>query len=311
MDRFKQFLFKHLEKILALVILVTAFLGTAFVQEKTLVLNFYYLPVVFASYFLGRRLGVLTAFLSVLMVLASVIALPGHFFARNDPTRGAFVLSSWGGFLILTSFAVGTLYEQKERHLQELKQAYIGILEILSKYIESADSYTKGHSLRVSELGMKIAVAMDLPARLVENIRVAGLLHDIGKIDVSGEVLRKAANLTPEEKESIDEHSDKGGDILTKVGEILKEVVPIVITHHEFFVATPTTDSVQRKKIPLGARIIAVADAFDAMTTDRPYRKGILPWEAMQEIVAQSGKQFDPDVVEASKRVIREKVEIS
>lgn len=309
MERFKLFLIKHFEMILVIVILVTAFLGTYFVQEKTLILNFYYLPVVFASYFLGRRMGVLAAFLSILLVLICVLIYPARFFLKDDLMRGVFMLSSWGGFLILVSYAVGTLYEQKEHQLNELKQAYIGILEILSKYIESSDSYTKGHSLRVSELGMKIAQAMELPSRMVENIRVAGLLHDIGKIEVSGEVLRKAANLTPEEKEQIDEHSDKGGYILTKVGEILKEVVPIVVTHHQYFVDTLGAAKDHVKKIPLGARIIAVADAFDAMTTDRPYRKSIQPWEAVQEIVNQSGKQFDPGVVEAFKRVITERQE--
>lgn len=309
MERFKLFLIKHFEMILVIVILVTAFLGTYFVQEKTLILNFYYLPVVFASYFLGRRMGVLAAFLSILLVSICVLVYPEHFFLKNDLMRGVFVLSSWGGFLILVSYAVGTLYEQKEHQLDELKQAYIGILEILSKYIESSDSYTKGHSLRVSELGMKIAQAMDLPSRVVENIRVAGLLHDIGKIEVSGEVLRKAANLSPEEREEIDEHPDKGGYILTKVGEILKEVVPIVVTHHQYFVDTLATDKDHLKRIPLGARIIAVADAFDAMTTDRPYRKSIQPWEAVQKIVDQSGMQFDPDVVEAFKRVITERQE--
>jgi hypothetical protein len=308
MDKFKAFLIKHFEKILAIVILGMAFLGTAYIQEKTLVLNFYYLPVVFASYFLGRRLGVLTAFLSILLVLSSTLAFPGRLVSANDPTHGVFVLSSWGGFLILTAFAVGTLYEQKEKHLQELKQAYIGILEILSKYIESADSYTKGHSLRVSELGMKIAMAMDLPREVVENIRVAGLLHDVGKIEVSGEVLRKAASLTPQEQELIDAHSDKGSYLLSKVGEILKEVVPIVMTLHEYFVDSPQRPE-DHKKIPLEARIIAVADAFDAMTTDRPYRKGKPPWEALQEIVSQSGKQFDPEVVEASKRVLGERLD--
>jgi putative nucleotidyltransferase with HDIG domain len=307
MERFKVLLIKHFEKILALIILLAAFLGMYFVQEKNLILNFYYLPVVFASYFLGKRLGVLTALLSILLVLVCVLVFPGRPFIKDDLWRGVFMLSSWGGFLILTSFAVGALYEQKERQMQDLKQAYIGILEILSKYIESSDSYTKGHSLRVSELGMKIAVAMDLPPRLVENIRVAGLLHDIGKIEVSSEVLRKAANLTPEEKELLDEHSDKGGYILAKVGEILKEVVPIVITHHKYFVDTLETAKDHLTKIPLGARIVAVADTFDAMTTDRPYRKGVQTWEAIQEIAGQSGKQFDPEVVEAFKRVISEK----
>ena len=132
---------------------------------------------------------------------------------------------------------MGTLYEQNERRLQDLRNAYIGVLEILSKYLESTDRYTKGHSLRVSELAREIATAMELPRTEVENIRVAGLLHDIGKIEVSGEILRKAAELSSEERELIDEHSVKGGHLLSSVGSVLRDVVPIVISHHRYFMS--------------------------------------------------------------------------
>jgi len=135
------------------------------------------------------------------------------------------------------------------------------------------------------------------------------LLHDIGKIEVSGEILRKAAELSSEEKELVDEHTVKGAYILTAVGSVLKEVVPIVISHHRYFMSTFDGSGQELAKIPLGSRILAVADAFDAMTTDRPYRKGMPPWEALEEIVNKAGKQFDPEVVEAFKRVIKEKLE--
>jgi HD-GYP domain-containing protein (c-di-GMP phosphodiesterase class II) len=90
---------------------------------------------------------------------------------------------------------------------------------------------------------------------------------------------------------------------------VLKEVVPIVIAHHKYFVDSLAADERDSRKIPLGARIVAVADSFDAMTTDRPYRKGMPPWEALEELVANAGKQFDPEVVTAFKRVITEKLE--
>lgn len=190
-----------------------------------------------------------------------------------------------------------------------MKNAYIGVLEILSKYLESTDRYTKGHSVRVSELAMEIGIAMELSKPQVENIRVAGLLHDIGKIDISGEILSKAANLNAEEKELMDLHTVKGAYILSAVGSVLKEVVPIVVAHHKYFVTTMEGNNGHTMKIPLGARVVAVADAFDAMATDRPYRKGMPPWEAFQEIVAKTGKQFDPEVVGAFKRVVSEKLE--
>ena len=309
MDRMKQFFLKHFEKILVGVILIAAFLGTLFIEEKTLILNFYYLPVIVAGYFLGRRMGVLTAVFSILMVVVCVLLSPQPFFGDKIFLYSLAQLSSWGGFLILASIAVGTLYEQSERRLADLKQAYIGVLEILSKYLESTDRYTKGHSLRVSELAMETAIAMEVPRSEVENVRVAGLLHDIGKIEISGEILRKAAELSTEEREVIDAHPVRGAYILSAVGSVLKEVVPIVIAHHKYFVDALETSERDLRKIPLGARIVAVADSFDAMTSDRPYRKGKAPWEALEELVAQAGKQFDPEVVAAFKQVISEKLE--
>jgi putative nucleotidyltransferase with HDIG domain len=309
LEHIKQFLLKHFEKILVLIILLAAVFGTFFVEDKTLLLNFYFLPVVFASYFLGKRLGVLSAFFSVLAVISSIIVFPHYFLIKGQLLSSILRLTSWGGFLILTSYAVGSLYEQKERQTQELKHAYIGILEILTKYIDSFDRYTKGHSVRVAELAMEIAIAMGLPRPEVENVRVAGLLHDIGKIEISSEVLQKAAELTPEEKELVDAHAEKGASILAKVGQVLKEVVPYVLAHHRYFEEVSDSKDETFKEIPMGARIIAVADAFDAMTTDRPYRKGMQPWEALQKIVDDAGKQFDPFVVGAFRRVISSKVE--
>jgi len=308
MEGFKQFIISHFETILVGIILLAAFLGMYLIEEKSIVLNFYYLPVLSAGYFLGRRMGLLTAVLSILIVVVNFLAFPDSFFKGQDSLRSLTQLLSWGGFLILASIAVGTLYEQNERRLQDLRSAYIGILEILSKYLESTDRYTKGHSVRVSELAMEIAIAMELPRPQVENVRVAGLLHDIGKIEISGEILRKAAELSSEEKEMMDTHTVKGAYLLTSVGSVLKEVVPIVISHHQYFMSGPEGEP-EQGKIPLGARIIAVADAFDAMTTDRPYRKGMPPWEAVEEIVNKGGKQFDPEVVEAFKRVVKGKQE--
>ena len=309
MEQFKQIILQHFEKILVGVILLAAFVGTYFIQEKSVILNFYYLPVLFAGYFLGRRMGLLTAILSVLIVLVNVLLFPQRFFDDQELWKGFAQLSSWGGFLILSSIAVGTLYEKNEHRLLELKNAYIGILEILSKYLESSDRYTKGHSVRVSEFAVEIARAMELSPAEVENIRVAGLLHDIGKIEVSGEILRKAAQLTQDEREIMDTHAVKGAYILTSVGSVLKEVVPIVVAHHKYFLSTLEEQDKEMPKIPLGARIVAVADSFDAMTTDRPYRKGMPPWEAMEEIIANSGRQFDPVVVDAFKRAISGRME--
>jgi len=309
MEQVKQYILKHFEKILVAIIFIVAFLGTYLVEEVSLIFNFYYLPVLVASYFLGRRIGILVALLSIIDVMICAMLFPQRFFGGQVIWHSIVKLSSWSIFLFLASVTVGTLYEQNEHRLEDLKKAYIGIIEILAKYLESTDRYTKGHSVRVSELSMEIAIAMELSRVQVDNIRAAGLLHDIGKIEISADVLGKAAALTTEEKELMDSHAVKGAYILTSVGGVLKEVVPIVIAHHKYFMDTIDGNERDTRKIPLGARIVAVADSFDAMTTDRPYRKGMQPWNAVEEIVAKSGKQFDPEVVSAFKRVVSQKME--
>ena len=309
MEQFKQIILRHFEKILVGIILIAAFVGTYLIEEKFIILNFYYLPVLTAGYFLGRRVGVLAAVFSILAVLICLLYFPQRFLDSKEMLRGVTQLFSWGGFLILASITVGTLYERNEQQIKELKNAYVGILEILSKYLESTDHYTKGHSVRVSELAMEIGIAMELHRSEVENIRVAGLLHDIGKIEVSAEILQKAAKLSTEEKELMDSHTVKGAYILTAVGGVLKEVVPIVVAHHKYFAETLDSNNGDKMKVPLGARVIAVADAYDAMTSDRPYRKGMQPWGALEEIVAKTGKQFDPAVVSAFKQVISARLE--
>lgn len=309
MNGFKQLVIRHFERILVGLILLMAFIGTYFIEEKSIILNFYYLPVLVASYLLGQRMGLLTAILSILAVLLFVFIFPESFFGSKQILHNFALLSSWAGFLILASIVVGTLYELSERRMLDLRKAYIGILEILSKYLESTDRYTKGHSLRVSEFSQEIALAMGLSKIEVENIRAAGLLHDIGKIEISGEVLRKAADLSMEERALIDTHAAKGANILSSVGAVLNEVVPIVLAHHKYFMSEFEAGSKEQAQIPLGARIVAVVDSFDAMVTDRPYRKGMPPWKALEELTAKAGTQFDPQVVEAFKKVIAEKME--
>ena len=310
MENLKNFVLKHFEKILVGVIMAVAFLGTLLVESTSVVLDFYFLPVLVAGYFLGKRSGLLAAVLSILLVLFCALLFPERMFAASRIWHDTAAVCGWGGFLILTSVAVGSLYETKERQLQDLKNAYMGVLEVLSKYLESTDPYTSGHSMRVSELATAIAAEMHLSTAETDNIRVAGLLHDIGKIEISGEVLRKAATLNTGEHAYLESHALKGARLLSSIGGVLKEVVPIVLSHHRYFVSKLESESnADPESVPLGARIIAVADAFDAMTSDRPYRRAMPPWQALEEIVSVSGRQFDPKVVEAFKNVAARRLE--
>jgi putative nucleotidyltransferase with HDIG domain len=310
MEKIKAFVFRNFEQMLVLAVSLIVVCASFFIFQQLAFLNFYYLPVLVAGYVLGRRMSVLTAVFCVALIAFSAINNP-HVF--QNKSGGWFLVSDlmiWGGFLILSGYVVGTLYEQKEQKLRELKNAYVGVLEILTKYLESYDRYTRSHSLRVADYSTNIAIAMELPRNQVENIKVAALLHDIGKIEISSDLIKKAASLTDDEKREVDTHAQKGLELLSMVGGVLKEAMPIVEAHHTYFVEHTADGKGHGKQVPLGARIIAVADSFDAMVTDRPYRKGKTHWEAMEELERFAGTQFDPKVVEAFKRVYAEKVEV-
>lgn len=235
MKRLKTYIFNNFEHIVTLVILTSILFINYFVFQKMAFLNFYYLPVLLAGFFLGRRKAVLYGLFCILMVVVFYVTTP-HFLPKTEEDLDTVIsLILWGSFLILTSYVVGSLFEDKERRIQDLKNAYLGILEILSKYLESTDRYTKGHCIRVANLAMEIAIAMQLPRTEIENIKAAALLHDVGKVDVSMELIHKAASLTEEEKKEVDSHSEKGAKILAGLGNVLKEAVPIVLAHHRWY----------------------------------------------------------------------------
>ena len=268
------------------------------VSGQRMVLAFYTLPTVFSAYHYGRRHATLTALASVLLVVLLVWLNP--VIMRNATGfRGEqwLDITVWGGILLLTGYTMGSLYEHKDKQLHELRETYLGILMILRQFI-SNDKYTENHSYRVSVYATKIAAQLNLDSTRIEDIRAAALLHDIGKLDVSRQILYKAARLTEKEVAQMQEHVTRGAAMLEPVGGSLRRVLPIILAHHDKFDGTGYTHS-QGESIPLEARIIAVADVYDSLTSDRPYRKAMPPYEARETIQQGSGKEFDPKVVDA------------
>jgi len=206
-------------------------------------------------------------------------------------------IAVWGGVLVITGYSMGTLYEHSASQISELRQTYHGVLMILRHFI-AKDTYTENHSYRVSVYAATIATELDLPAGRVEDVRSAALLHDIGKLDISRELLYKAARLTEEEFKDMQEHVNKGVSILEPVGGSLRRVIPIVLSHHDKFDGSGYNPT-KGENIPLEARIISVADVYDSLTSDRPYRKAMSTFDAKEIIVKGSGTDFDPMVVAA------------
>jgi putative nucleotidyltransferase with HDIG domain len=279
------------------------------VASHHMVLGFYSLPTIFSAYTFGRRHAVLTAFASVFMVGLVLYRSP-HLMQDELASRIFFFIPGnwleivvWGGTLVVTAYLMGALYERQKEQMKELRQTYNGVLLILQQFI-SKDKYTQNHSYRVSVYATTIASAYGLDAERIEDVRAAALLHDIGKLEISREILYKAASLSAEEFDEMRTHVVKGARMLQPVGGSLRRVLPIILAHHEKFDGSGY-NPVSGEAIPLEARIISVADAYDAMTSDRPYRKAMSPFDAKEVIERGAGKEFDPDVVGAFMRAFR------
>jgi len=165
----------------------------------------------------------------------------------------------------------------------------------LSEALDARDKYTAGHSRRVMEYSLGIAKHLKLPEKDIYGLKMSALLHDIGKIGVSDIILHKESKLSDKEFAEIKKHPKIGANILKAVGAF-KDLVPVVYHHHERFDGKGYPQGIYGEQIPFYARIIAIADSFDAMTSTRPYRKALRIESALLEIELNGGKQFDPSI---------------
>src|SRR5437667_2635399 len=196
--------------------------------------------------------------------------------------------------LVLPLFFVRHMYQmnlQVERVNREL-------LELMVKAIEARDPYTSGHSIRVSEYARQIARETGLTPRQVDQIGTAALLHDVGKIyEEFAPLLRKEGRLTPEERMLMQAHPVRSADLASTIAEFRGKVQTDIRNHHENYDGSGYPDGLAGEGIPIGARIIMVADTLDAMTTDRPYRKALSLSRTLEELTKHAGRQFDPKLV--------------
>jgi putative nucleotidyltransferase with HDIG domain len=200
-----------------------------------------------------------------------------------------------------------TFKREQERSL-ELRDSYVATVRALTNAVEARDAYTGKHAERVAAYGLQLSALLD--RRLTEDPQVefGFLLHDIGKVAIPDGVLHKPEPLTPEERHLMSQHPVIGWEILREI-DFLAEAKEVVRWHHERWDGNGYPDGLAGEDIPLAARVFAVADTLDAITTDRPYRKGSPLPEARRIIDSEAGAQFDPDVVEALAKVPDETIE--
>lgn len=179
----------------------------------------------------------------------------------------------------------------------DMRSLYISTIQALNKTVEAKDPYTSGHASRVEELAMQLAERYNLPFDRIQNIKTAAILHDIGKIGINDSILNKASKLSQEEFQEIMKHPTIGAEIISKV-DFLKDITRIIKHHHERFDGKGYPSGLHGSEIPIESCILTIVDSYDAMTSDRPYRKALTKEEALEEIRLNSGTQFHPELAE-------------
>ena len=204
---------------------------------------------------------------------------------------------SYGYGAVLLFFGPLLLARYSFKLYMEMRGLYLSTIKTLSKTIEAKDPYTSGHANRVMEYSVLLAEALELSYEKIQDIRMAAILHDLGKIAINDDILNKGGKLTAEEYEQIMKHPIIGAEIIDNIS-FLRDVKEIIKYHHERYDGKGYPEGLEGDEIPLEACILAIADSYDAMTSDRPYRKALDKEVALQEIKNNAGTQFHPYLAE-------------
>jgi HD-GYP domain-containing protein (c-di-GMP phosphodiesterase class II) len=301
---FKQPNSRVLEVMLVLVTLVLTCVLYQTVGYKIIVLNLFYPPVILAAFFLGRyRAGVL-AFFSVLAASIVLSFNLGEFAAYDSPLIVALSVLVWGGVLGLAALLVGTLSDELASRMTELHEAHVGVVEVLSHYLQSAHPSLKDHSHRVASICRELAEHLKLGQKEVDDIRVAALLCDMENIEITARVIRKAIGDLGEEQKPGGQHTFHGTELVQSLGPALLGAFPLVLNQsgaEQQRVAGAAGSSTQ---VPLGARIIRTVRAYDALMHSKWGLPNTTPSDAIKELWRDIEAEHDPMILHALERIV-------
>lgn len=286
LETFKLFFNRHFERLFVLV-LVTTMLGIHYwVDQKLAFLSFYYLPMILAGFYGGRRFAVVAGvFITGLVFFFQ--AVEGLEFLPGLYMDALLTLVPWAGFLILTGYVVGSLAEQRAARLEEVKNAYMATLELLTFHIETTEGSQQGHSHRVAEVALSIGRELGLTKAELEDLRIAGLLHEVGTQDQR--LLRLLSR------------SVAGSS--APVAHAMAGAAAIIGEYSHYYEIVGEDWDIEALPLPITVKVLAVADGFETLQMATPVRPAFPKWSALEEVEKGSGKTFARDVVRALRAV--------
>lgn len=299
------------DRVIFEVMLVLVTIGMTYVLYrmggyKMVVLNLFYLPIVLSGYYLGRTNAGILALLSVLAVTIATTLDSSGFAAYSSPIMMGLALTVWAGALGLTAILVGTLCDERAKTVEELHAAYVGVVEVLSRYLQSADPQDKARSTRIAELSQSVAADMKLSRKDMDDVRVGALLFDLGNVEITTQVLSRAVDTLEANSAKAGRYTFAGTDLVHSLGSVLSGALPLLLNQddaaRECLVMKENTSPTD---IPLGAKIIRTVRAYDALVSSNSEGTTMTPQEAVRELRMDVASGYDPNVLDAIERCVR------
>jgi HD-GYP domain-containing protein (c-di-GMP phosphodiesterase class II) len=274
---------------------------------KVVVLNLFYLPIILSGYFLGRSsAGVLALFSAIAVGIASMLNLSG--FSGNDlPITVGLVITVWAATLGLTAILVGTLSDQRATKIRELHEAYVGTVDVLATYLQSADPHIRTRSIRTAEISEKVARELHLGPQDIDDVRVAALLHDVGNVQVTTRMLSKAVDTLESTSKLKVDNTFLGADLLQSLGRVMHRAVPLVLSQDDAVREAVTEDEKSiGEDMPVGARILRLAREYVSLTTSHGSRETVTSEQAIKILRSDRSEAYDPRLIDALERILTE-----
>lgn len=293
------------EGMLLVVVLGMTYLVYQMGPFKMVVLHLFFLPVLLSGFFLGRgSAGVLALFCAVAVGVATVLS-PSGLAAYNTPVMIALAITVWGSVLGLAAVLMGTLCDDRADKIEELHEAYVGVVSVLATYLQSANPKGKARSTRVAELSQAVAEEMRLTRKQIDDICVAALMHDIANVEITTKLISKAVDTLETNQLRPEKHTFLGADLVHSLGTVLHGAVPLILNQDDSLrdaVATELGDRVA--EMPVGAKIIRAAREYDHLAYDDSGAEAQSPEAALKQLQENRGQGLDEEILSVLKRTV-------